>query len=93
MHGFYRQLDAAPSRHHNHRQGAIKFLYTRQQVQALLAGGGIQGVVQVHQQDVVLPVVQALQHGLRRVDGFDLVAFPFQKQVQRFQNIGLIVGD
>ena len=93
LHGFHRQPDAAPSRHHDHGQGAVELLHARQQVQAFLAGSRVEGVVQVHQQHVVLAVVQPIQHGFRRVYRFDLVAFPLQQQVQRFQNIRLVVGD
>ena len=64
-HGLHRQVHAAPGGHDDHRQRGVERLDAVQQVEALLAGGGVARVVEVHQDDVEIARLHGL-HDARR---------------------------
>ena len=92
-HGLDRQFHRAPGRHDHHRQGGIERLDAVQQVEPFLAGGGIAGVVQVHQDDVEIARFHGVDHGRGRGGGFGAVAFAFDQEAEGFENVGLVVGN
>src|SRR5207244_13180091 len=50
-------------------------------------------VFQVYQEGVEVALVQSGKDATGRSDGLHLVAFAFEKELQRLKNIRLIVGD
>ena len=68
-------------------------LHLRQQLKALLAGGCVAGVIQIHDRRIVVAIFNGLDHLAGRFDRLDSVPFALQQQPQRLQHIRLIVGD
>ena len=68
-------------------------LNARQQIETLLAGGGVARVVQVDQQHIVVALAQRLQQQLRRAHAIHLNALRRQQQLDGFENVRLIVGN
>jgi hypothetical protein len=66
LHGFDSQFHRAPCRHRDHRQRFVDRLNVRQQIEALLAGGGVARVVQVDEA-VVRFALKLVQHGRGRL--------------------------
>ncbi len=92
-HRFHHQVHAAPRGHHDHRQCAVHGGDAIQQVQTFLARSGVTGVIQVHQQDVVVLGFEGAEDAAGRSRRVDLEAFALQQQAERFQHVVLIVGD
>ena len=65
----------------------------REQVEAFLARGRVARVVQVDQGDVELARFERREHAGRRRRGLELEPFRLEQQAQRFEDVGLIVGD
>jgi hypothetical protein len=59
--GFDGEVDVAPGSHDNDWQAGIEFLDAGEEIEALLAGGGIARVVEVDEEDVVVGVGQRLE--------------------------------
>ncbi len=72
---------------------AVDGLDAREQVEALLAGGGVAGVVEVHHDDVEIASLDGGEDGGGRRGGLDLVALGLEQQAQGLEDVGLIVGD
>ena len=66
-HGLDRQFHRAPRRHHDHRQSGIEALDAVEQVESLLPGGGVAGVIEVHQHDVEVARLHGVDGRGRRV--------------------------
>ena len=66
------QIDVAPGGHHDHRQPRVELLDARQQIEALLAGGGVARVVEVDEQHIVVALAQRFQQQLRRAHAVHL---------------------
>ena len=64
-----------------------------EQLEPFLPGSGVAGVVEVHQHDVEVARFDGVDGGGGRVHALGLVAFAFDQEAERFENIGLIVGD
>ena len=92
-HGLHGQLHRSPGRHHDHRQGGIEALDAVEQLETFLAGGGVARVVEVHQDDVEIARFDGIDGRGGRVDGLGLIAFALHQEAQRFEDVGLIVGD
>ncbi len=92
-HGFHRQAHRAPGGHHDHRQHGVDGADARKQVQPFLPRRGVARVVQIHDHDVEIARFKRRNNRRGRSDRVDLIAFALQQQAQRFQNVGLIVGD
>ncbi len=63
------KFDTAPGSHHDHRNRRIETLNLRQQIETFLPGRGVPGIVQVHDQRVVIAHLQRVKHGARRRHG------------------------
>ena len=92
-HRFDRDLDAAPRRHHDHRQRRIDPLDARQQVQAFFAGRRVARVVQVDQRDVELARLHRREHAGGRGRGLEREPLGLEQQPERLEHVRLIVGD
>jgi len=92
-HGFHRQLHRSPGGHHDHRQRCVQIQNALQELKPLLPGGGVAGVVQVHQDGVEIARVQGMEGRGGRGDGFRRVAFGFDQQAEGFQHVRLVVGN
>ena len=92
-HRLHRDLDAAPRRHHDDGQRGIDALDAREQVEAFLAGRRIPRVVQVDQRDVELARFDRRQHAGGGGCRLELEALGLEQQPQRFEDVGLVVGD
>ena len=64
-----------------------------QYVQALVSRRRIAGVVQIHQHEIEFMRVDSVDYGAWRGRGMDPVSLRLQKNLQRFQHIGLVVRD
>ncbi len=64
-----------------------------QQVEPFLAGGGVAGVVEVHQGGVELRLLDGRDHGLGRGGELELIALGFEQKPQGFQHVLLVIGD
>jgi hypothetical protein len=91
--GFDGQVDVAPGGHDDHRQARIELLNARQQVEALLAGGGVARVVEVDEQHVVVALAQRLQQQLRRAHAVHIDALRSEQQLDGLEDVRLIVGN
>ena len=82
-HCFDGQFDIGPGGHHDDRQRGVERLNAGEQIQTLLARGRVPGVIQVHQHDVELALVQRGQDFGGRILRFGPVTFSFQQKTQR----------
>ena len=65
-----------------------------EKVQSFAAGRGISRVVEVHQEQIELPLLQGLgRTGCGRGHGFRGVSVALQEQAERFQDVGLVIGN
>ncbi len=92
-HRLDRQADARPGRHHHHGERIVDRAQAAEEVQALLAGGRVPGVVEVHEDDVELAAGDRLHDFHRRGGGLGLVAFGLEQQPQGLTDLALVVGD
>jgi DivIVA domain-containing protein len=67
--------------------------YDREEVEAFLAGGGVAGVIEVHQQQVVFALFEGGEDSLRRGDGVDLEPFGLEQKPERSEYVLLVIGD
>ena len=86
-------LDAAPGRHDDDGQRRVESLDAREQVEAFLARGRIARVVQIDERDVELARLDGREHPGRRRRRLELESLGLEQQPQRFEDIGLVVGD
>ena len=84
-------LHIGPRGHHDHRQLRIERRDLRQQVEPLLARGCVAGVIQVDQQRIVRTAAQRIEHHLRRTRAVNMIAFRSHQQLDRIENVRLIV--
>ncbi len=92
-HRLHRLLHAAPGGHHHRRQGGVEGLELGDQLQALAAGGGVAGVVEVEQHGVEVGGLHRGEHARGRGGGLDRVALALEQQPQRLADVGLVVRD
>ena len=80
-HRFHGEIHVAPRSHHDHRHGVALRLQAGQQVHALLAGGGVAGVVQVGENQVErAAAADGFEQALRGVGGDCLPALAFEEE-------------
>ena len=91
-HGFDGKSNVAPGRHDNDRNAAVEGHDFGEQVETLLAGGGVAGVIQVDENGIVELGGQSFADGRRRLGGVDHEAGRTQQQFDSFQDVRLIVG-
>jgi len=92
-HCLHRQLDRPPGGHHDHRQRGVERLDPIQEFEALLAGGGVAGVIEVHQHRVEVAGFDGVDGGGRGIDSFGGVSFALHQEAERFQDVGLVISD
>jgi hypothetical protein len=93
LHGLHHQLDAAPGGHGHDGQLGVQRAQLRDQVDALLPGGGVARVVEVDQRkrrSVLLHGRQCFGRTARADGG---PAFRLQQQAQGIEDVALVVGD
>jgi hypothetical protein len=86
-------LDRSPRRHHDDRQRRIDLAQAREQVHALLAGGGVARVVEIEQADVEVLGLAQRDHGGRRRGGAHLEAVGAREHAHRLEHVGLVIRD
>src|SRR4030095_3995766 len=92
-HRFDGKFHAAPGRHQHYGWRLVQLGNSRQQLKALTAGGGVASIVHVQKQNVVVAGLDCFNDGSRRACDIDDKAFVLQKQLQRFEDVGLVVRD
>ena len=86
-------LDAAPGRHHHHRQRAVQTLELLQQLETLGSRRRVAGVVEVDEGGVKVRGGHRGERAVRRIGGLDRVPLGLEQEAQRLQHVGLIVGN
>ncbi len=76
-HGFDGDVDGAPGGHHHDGNGGVHGLDARQEIEALLAAGGVAGIVEVHQDHVEVAGFDGVEDAGGGMGGFDFEAFAF----------------
>ncbi len=71
----------------------VELLNARQQIEALLAGGGVAGVVEVDEQHVVVALAQRFKQQLGRAHAVHMDALRREQQLDGLKDVRLIVGD
>ncbi len=92
-HGFDGELDGAPSGHGHNRQERFDGPDALDEREPFDARRRIARVVQIHQEKVDLTAGEPGHDLIRRRDGLGPEAFRAEQQPQRFEHVGLIVGD
>jgi len=92
-HRFDRRFDAAPTGHGDDRQELIARVHLAEQVQPFTPRRGVAGVVEIHEEQVVVLRAQPVAHLLHRARGIGVEPVAAQQQPQRGNDVGLIVGD
>ena len=91
-HSFNRQSHVAPGRHDDDRDAAVEGNDFGEQVETLLAGGGVASVIQVDENSVVKLAGQSFACGRGRLCSIDLKARGTKQQFDGFENVRLVVG-
>ncbi len=92
-HRLDRAVDARPGRHHDDWGRALQSLDAREQVEPFSARRRVAGVIHVHEQRVEVARFYGRQHGAGRGSGLYIEAFAPKEELQRLQDVGLIIGD
>ena len=87
------EVDVAPRGHDDDGQARIDLLQTREQIEALLPGGGVARVVEVDEQDVVVALAKGFKQQLRRAHAVHMNALRLQQQFHGLEDMRLIVGN
>ena len=92
-HRFDRARHAAPPGHDQDRQRRIDRLHPLEQLEPLLAGRRVARVVEVDERDVEVRSLERGDELGRRSGGGDVEALAAEQQLQRVEDVDLIVGD
>ena len=92
-HGFDGEFDVAPGGHDDDGGGDAGGAEVLEDVEALLAGGGVAGVIEVHEHEIEGVILGGAQEGGGPVDGDGAVAGSFEEEAEGFEDVELIVGD
>ena len=92
-HRLDREIDAAPAGHDDHREQAVELLDARQQVDPFTPRGRVAGVVQIHQHQIERARLERVHRRVGRCHRVVLDALTLEKELQRVEQIGLIVRD
>ena len=92
-HRFDRDLDGAPRRHDDDRQGRVGVLDAREKIEPFAPRRRVARVVQVHQEDVEVRRVEGREHAARRGGGLDRESLALQKETKGLEHVALVVGD
>ena len=82
-----------PGRHHEHRQVRIELPDTGEQVEPLLAGRRVAGVVQVDERGVEVARLEGGERGGGGGDDLALESLALEQQAQRLEHVLLVVRD
>src|SRR5271170_3228348 len=85
-------FDVGPCGHDDDWKLRIQRSHLRQKVETLLPRSRIAGVIQIDQQRVVRPIAQGIEHHLWRTGPVDTIALGPHQQLDRVQNMRLIVS-
>ena len=89
-HRFDRCFDAAPTSHDNYRQQTIALVDLAEEFETFTPRRRIAGVIQIHEEQVVVPDAQSIAHFLDRAGGVGLEARTAQQQAKRGDHVGLV---
>ncbi len=92
-HGFDGDFDVGPRGHDDDRHLGIVSFDLGEQIEAFLARGGVARVVEVDEQRVVGAGFEGLQHHEGGARLFDAKAFGFEQELERVEDVGLVVSD
>ena len=90
-HGLDRTFDTAPGGHGDDGERGVEFPQGAQEVHAFAAGGGVAGVVEVHQHAVEIAGGGHFQHFVGRMRGQHGHARALQQQAQGLEDVRLII--
>jgi hypothetical protein len=62
-HGLNSQIDTAPGGHHHHGQDAVHGLNSGEEIETLLAAGGVAAIVEVHDDAIEIAGVNGREYG------------------------------
>jgi hypothetical protein len=89
----HRAFHAPPRRHHDDRQRGVQAAQAGDQLDALVPGGGVAGVVEVEQRGVEVGGLHRRDHARGRGRGLDLVVLAAQQQLEGVEDVGVVIGD
>jgi hypothetical protein len=92
-HRFDGHLHGAPGRQHDDRQRGVLRMQTGEEIEPLLTRCGVARVIQIDERRVEIGLVHGRQDCCRRRDGLHVEPLVLEKQLQGFQNIGLVIGE
>ena len=92
-HGFNGEVYVGPCGHDDDGKVGFALADGGKEVEALLAGSGVAGVVEVEEAAVELLLGEAEEDFVGGAGGFERVAFGAQEEVERVEDVGLVVGD
>ena len=92
-HRFDRDIEAAPRGHHHHRRAVALLFEAGEQVHAFGAGGGVAGVVEVHEDQIEDLRRGSCASALRgESTATACQPSPFEQEAQGLEDVGLIVA-
>src|SRR5947208_14533688 len=92
-HRLNRAVDTGPGGHHDDRGRRVESLEPREQIESLRPRSRVAGVVHVDQEGVEVALVEGGEDGAGGGGALDLVALAFEKELERLQDVLLIVGN
>ena len=92
-HGLDRHVNTRPRGHDDDRQRGVDSLNLVEEIEALLAGGGVARVIKIHQHERKVARLDRLDDRGGRFHRLDLVTLRLQQKTQRFENVSLVVGN
>ncbi len=92
-HRFDRDLDGAPRRHDDDRQGSVGILDAGEQIEPFASRRRVACVVQVHEEDVEVRGVEGREDAVGGGGGFEDESLALQEQAESFEHVALVVGD
>ena len=93
LHRFDREINRRPCRHDHDWQRVIERLDTRNHLEPFLPGSCVARVIQIHDQECVIALLQRLKYSGERSDRVGLMSLALEQNAQRLQHIVLVVGD
>src|ERR1700674_1774542 len=93
LHRFDREIDRCPRRHHHDRQRIVERLNSWNHFESFLTRSRVAGVIEIHDQERVIPLLQRLKNPRERSHRVGLMPFALEQNAQRLQHIILVVRD
>ena len=92
LQGFYGQLNGPPGCNDQNGNGRIEFADAGDQVEPFGARGCVEGVIEIHDQQIKLTRAQSLQHRGGMHHGLRFESFELQQQRDGMEHVRLIIG-